>query len=822
MAEYLSKAMALAQDAAKLSLRFSEGLVDNALEFGLDTPGGFFDNAEFKLTQVRKELGSGTDKEKVAGLKRLLAAIAKGHDASEYFADVVKNVASGNLEMRRLVYMYLLRYAEQEPDLALLSVNTFQRDLADSSQVIRAMALRVMSSIRVPVISPIVVMAIRKLANDRSPHVRKTAALAVCKLLRLDASLRGELAVVVGGMLVENSPLAVGSVIRAFRAVSSPGQYDAVHVHFRRWCVMLAQLDEWGQVELTKLLTAYARTQFRCPGEEGARLDADHALLLHSMHPLLQSRNSAVVMAAVSALCHLAPASQRAAVARPLVRLMRSGRETGYVVLTNIHQIAQTTPAPFHAHVRSFFVTASDPPMTRRLKLRVLAALVDRQTVGILVPEIAGYTRSAHADTAVGAVGVMLACAQRLREATLDCFQSLLLLAARPGVREEVANAAMHAVRVLLLDGSVRDAQDRRAMTLYDILCYLARTLDRCRADVARAHVYALVAEFAQTKFGCLHGLDVLRAAVRSFRDEGPQAKMQVLELSARLMCLAPCGGRAAAEARAEAEAESKNTAEGKNAAESKNAAAASGPLAPVLAEHRELLAGLHAFAFTLARYDTSFDVRDRARTLRALCPLAGDEAHAEEMPRVLEMAKELIVSATTDMPAAADSHVLGAGRFTVASLSLTLGRPVAGYAPLADWPLENVRGVDRGASVANLGPGPGSGRNLGSPGSASIAGAISIAGISGRAQPSGGNADYSTPRSHVANNEEDLDAFLDSVDDSSSHAKMQNFAHAQQSLQKTAILYHQSNISSDSESTSESEEESESDDDDDGAAAEA
>ncbi|KAJ1879366.1 AP-3 complex subunit beta, partial [Kickxella alabastrina] len=352
---------------------------------------------------------------------------------------------------------------------------------------------------------------------------------------------------------------------------------------------------------------------------------------------------------------------------------------------------------------------------------------------------------------------------------------------------------------------------DRRAMTLHDILCYLARTLDRCRADVARAHVYALVAEFAQTKFGCLHGLDVLRAAVRSFRDEGPQAKMQVLELSARLVCLAPRGGQAAAEPGAGPEDKSK--------AESKNAAAASGPLAPVLEEHRELLAGLHAFAFTLARYDTSFDVRDRARTLRALCPLAGDEAHSEEMPRVLEMAKELIGSATTDTPAAADSLALGAGQFTVASLSLTLGRPVTGYAPLADWPLENVRGVDRGASVANLGPGPGPGRNLGSPGGASIAGAISIAGISGRAQPSGGNTDYSTPRSHVANNEEDLDAFLDSVDDSSSHTKMKNFAHAQESLQKTAILYHQSNISSDSESTSESEEESESDDGDAAAA---
>ncbi|KAJ1930651.1 AP-3 complex subunit beta, partial [Linderina macrospora] len=344
MAEYLSRAMAFAQGAAKLSLRFSEGLVENALEFGLDTPGSFYDNAEFKLSQVRQELASASDKDKLTALKRLLAAIGKGHDVSEFFADVVKNVASGNLELRRLVYIYLLRYAEQEQDLALLSINTFQRDLADQNQVIRAMALRVMSSIRVPVISSIVMLAVRKCAADPSPHVRKTAAFAVLKLMRLDPGLREELCTVVAGMLGESSPLAVGAVIQAFQAVC-PEKTELVHGQFRRWCQMVVDLDSWGQVELVKLLTRYARTQFENPagvvtqltaaqalaedsqqfyGEPQAhgaskRLDPDHAVLLRALHPLLQSRNSAVVMAAVSAHYHLAPDDMLDVVGRPLV-----------------------------------------------------------------------------------------------------------------------------------------------------------------------------------------------------------------------------------------------------------------------------------------------------------------------------------------------------------------------------------------------------------------------------------------------------------------------------------------------------------------------
>jgi len=48
--------------------------------------------------------------------------------------------------------------------------------------LIRASALRVLSSIRVPTIVTIMMLAIRDAANDMSPYVRKTAANAIAKL----------------------------------------------------------------------------------------------------------------------------------------------------------------------------------------------------------------------------------------------------------------------------------------------------------------------------------------------------------------------------------------------------------------------------------------------------------------------------------------------------------------------------------------------------------------------------------------------------------------------------------------------------------------
>jgi AP-1 complex subunit beta-1 len=36
-----------------------------------------------------------------------------------------------NLELKKLVYLYLINYAKSQPDLALLAVNTFVKDAND-------------------------------------------------------------------------------------------------------------------------------------------------------------------------------------------------------------------------------------------------------------------------------------------------------------------------------------------------------------------------------------------------------------------------------------------------------------------------------------------------------------------------------------------------------------------------------------------------------------------------------------------------------------------------------------------------------------------
>lgn len=117
------------------------------------------------------------------------------------------------------MYVYLTRYAEEQQDLALLSISTFQRALKDPNQLIRASALRVLSSIRVTVIVPIMMSSIRDSAVDMSPFVRKTAAHAIPKLHSLDPDSKDELVGVIEKLLGDRTTLVVGSAVMAFEEV---------------------------------------------------------------------------------------------------------------------------------------------------------------------------------------------------------------------------------------------------------------------------------------------------------------------------------------------------------------------------------------------------------------------------------------------------------------------------------------------------------------------------------------------------------------------------------------------------------------------------
>lgn len=216
--------------------------------------GHFFDETESPV-KIRSYLDSTKEPEKLKGMKWLLAMMSQGRDISDFFPDVVKNVVVKSVEVKKMVYIYLVHYADFDKrcrEIALLSINSFQRDLAGGNQLIRGLALRVMSSIRVPDVIQIQVLAVRKCAVDSSPYVRKCAAIALPKIFSLDPSQLENLEEILSTLLQDNSTMVLGSSVASFNEIC-PMNFGIIHKHFRKLCLLLTDMDEWTQVGLCVL-----------------------------------------------------------------------------------------------------------------------------------------------------------------------------------------------------------------------------------------------------------------------------------------------------------------------------------------------------------------------------------------------------------------------------------------------------------------------------------------------------------------------------------------------------------------------------------------
>lgn len=55
-----------------------------------------------------------------------------GKDVSMLFMAVLKNMETQNMELKKLVYLYVMNYAKTHPDKAILGINTFRKVAIDS------------------------------------------------------------------------------------------------------------------------------------------------------------------------------------------------------------------------------------------------------------------------------------------------------------------------------------------------------------------------------------------------------------------------------------------------------------------------------------------------------------------------------------------------------------------------------------------------------------------------------------------------------------------------------------------------------------------
>lgn len=649
--------------------------------------------------QIKKLLDSRSERDVLDGLRRVVALqyINPPQPSLAFFPAVLKTLSNPYPSTRPLVYNYLLHHAEQDPDTALLAINTIQKSLSDTNPRIRAMALKTMSGIKVPVISQIVSLAIKKGVSDLSPLVRKAAALACVKCVRLDAATRPQMEEYVAILLADKQYYVAGAAVQAFMEICAE-RLELIHSVYRRLCKMIVDMDEWGQLAVIKLLTVYARRCFpkrskrvkkAATKAEKARdfyedlepkeekpddfedvqvVDPDLELFLNSIQPLLQSRNSAVITSVTRSYLYLAPDEYLQHAVGPLIAVLRSSQDIQQIALYNIVQVCLQKPQLFTPYVRHFFVHSTEAQSIRQLKLEVLTLLfpyIGQELQDLVLAEFEHFSRSHDTALIRESVRAIGRCAQWSSPQTSRRCLSLLLKQIH-STDQNLVGEAIEVVRHL-----IQRSPDEHRQTVIR----LAKNLDSLTSPTARASIVWLVGECAGFEPEDNIASDVLRILVRGYAEESDEVRGQIVLLAAKVY-LHYLNGKNAKQKALENLKPKNETPDG----DLSQGIEEHSPVERVETEERHPIELLYQHTMLLARYTSSYDLRDRARLFRALLAVPT----STDLASLLLLAPKPVPQAPSPSEARKD--------FSLGSASLVIGEHVGGRGEgdsVPDWVAE-------------------------------------------------------------------------------------------------------------------------------------
>ncbi|KAK0880236.1 AP-3 complex subunit beta [Friedmanniomyces endolithicus] len=641
--------------------------------------------------QIKKLLDSRQEREVLDGLRRIIAMqYANPPQATlTFFPAVLKTLSHPYPSTRPLVYNYLIHHAELDPDTALLSINTIQKSLSDSSPRVRAMALKTIAGIRVPVISQIVSLAIKKGVSDLSPLVRKAAALACVKCVRLDETTRSQVEEYLAVLLADKQYYVAGAAVQAFmeETVSDGrghGRMGPTCAADARRCfprqtkrTKRAQTREQKARDFYEDLEPESQSQsFEADYEEISIADPDLTLFLTSIAPLLQSRTSAVILAVARAYLYLGPSTHLPSAIGPLIALLRSPQDIQQVALHNMVQVCLAQPSLFVPYYRHFLLRSTEPPNTRGLKLEILTLIFPScspEIQSLLLAELEHFSRSPNPALVRESVRAIGRCAQSPNlTSSRRCLA--LLLNQLHSSDDNLVGEAMQVIRHLIQ----RSPTEHKKTVIR-----LARNLDHLTSATARAGIVWLVGEFADSardEVGQNGGVaaDVWRILVKGYAGEGEEVRGQIVGLGAKVYL------RWLNERKKEKEEKSVNGAGGelllsprtKENHDGEERGFAGNAVTHQQQEEKETshpIELLWQHTLLLARYTPSYHLRDRARLYRALLAIPS----STELASLLLLAPKPVPQA----PSPSESR----REYLLGSASLVVGEDMRGVA-LPEW----------------------------------------------------------------------------------------------------------------------------------------
>ncbi|GKV23151.1 hypothetical protein SLEP1_g32916 [Rubroshorea leprosula] len=484
-----------------------------------------------EIPELKEELNSQYKDKRRDAVKKVIAAMTVGKDVSSLFTDVVNCMQTENLELKKLVYLYLINYAKSQPDLAILAVNTFVKDSQDPNPLIRALAVRTMGCIRVDKITEYLCDPLQRCLKDDDPYVRKTAAICVAKLYDINAELvedRGFLESL-KDLISDNNPMVVANAVAALAEIqenSSRPIFEITSHTLSKLLTALNECTEWGQVFILDALSRYKAADAR-----------EAESIVERVTPRLQHANCAVVLSAVKMILQQMELITSTDVVRnlckkmapPLVTLLSAEPEIQYVALRNINLIVQRRPTILAHEIKVFFCKYNDPIYVKMEKLEIMIKLASDRNIDQVLLEFKEYATEVDVDFVRKAVRAIGRCAIKLERAAERCISVLLEL-----IKIKVNYVVQEAIIV------IKDIFRRYPNTYESIIATLCESLDTLDEPEAKASMIWIIGEYAER---IDNADELLESFLESFPEEPPQVQLQLLTATVKLFLKKPTEG---------------------------------------------------------------------------------------------------------------------------------------------------------------------------------------------------------------------------------------------------------------------------------------
>ncbi|CAD6187762.1 unnamed protein product [Caenorhabditis auriculariae] len=469
------------------------------------TPRAMTDSKYFTTTkkgeifELKNELNSDKKEKKREAVKKVIASMTVGKDVSALFPDVVNCMQTDNVELKKLVYLYLMNYAKSQPDLAIMAVNTFVKDCEDPNPLIRALA-------------------------DEDPYVRKTAAVCVAKLHDMNPTLVEEQGFVelLNDLLSDANPMVVANAVAALTEINESRPLIEVNSQMvNKLLTALNECTEWGQVFILDALAGYK-----------PRDEREAQNICERISPRLAHANAAVVLSTVKVLMKLVEMLPNDSdfitqltkkLAPPMVTLLSAEPEIQYVALRNINLIVQKRPDILKQEMKVFFVKYNDPIYVKMEKLDIMIRLAQQNNIAQVLSELKEYATEVDVDFVRKSVRAIGRCAIKVEQSSERCVATLL---------ELIQTKVNYVVQEAVVD--IFRKYPNRYESIISALCENLDTLDE---PEARASMIWIIGEYAER---IDNADELLESFVEGFHDENTQVQLQLLTAVVKLFLKRP------------------------------------------------------------------------------------------------------------------------------------------------------------------------------------------------------------------------------------------------------------------------------------------